>query len=49
MGTQYGIKVLSPDWKIDVLGEEHGFENLTIQGIWIIRITPVTCHVDTAV
>lgn len=33
MGTQYGIKVLSPDWKIDVLGEEHGFENLTIQGM----------------
>ena len=24
-GTQYGIKVLSPDRKIDVLGEEHGF------------------------
>lgn len=33
MGTQYGIKVLSPDRKIDVLGEEHGFENLTIQAI----------------
>lgn len=33
MGTQYGIKVLSPDKKIDVLGEEHGFENLTIQAI----------------
>lgn len=46
MGTQYGIKVLSPDWKIDVLGEEHGFENLTIQGmqedynneVWIATI-----------
>lgn len=33
MGTQYGIKVLSPDRKIDVLGEEHGFENLTIQAM----------------
>lgn len=46
MGTQYGIKVLSPDWKIDVLGEEHGFENLTIQAmqedynneVWITTI-----------
>lgn len=46
MGTQYGIKVLSPDRKIDVLGEEHGFENLTIQAmqedynneVWIITI-----------
>lgn len=33
MGTQYGIKVLTPDRKIDVLGEEHGFTNLTIQAI----------------
>ena len=33
MGTQYGIKVLYPDKKIDVLGEEYGFENLTIQAI----------------
>ena len=46
MGTQYGIKVLSPDRKIDVLGEEHGFENLTIQAmqedynneVWITTI-----------
>mgnify|MGYP000819456810 CR=1 FL=1 len=46
MGTQYGIKVLSPDRKIDMLGEEHGFENLTIQAmqedynneVWITTI-----------
>ncbi|HAI03142.1 MAG TPA: hybrid sensor histidine kinase/response regulator [Bacteroides sp.] len=46
MGTQYGIKVLSPDRKIDVLGKEHGFENLTIQAmqedynneVWITTI-----------
>lgn len=33
MGTQYGIKVMLPDKKVDVLGEEHGFENLTIQSM----------------
>lgn len=33
MGTQYGIKVLSSNRKIDVLGKEHGFENLTIQAM----------------
>lgn len=33
LGTQYGIKVMSPDKMIDFLGPEHGFTNTTVQGI----------------
>lgn len=33
LGTQYGIKVMHEDKRIDFLGPEHGFTNTTVQAI----------------
>lgn len=33
LGTQYGIKVMSEDKRVDFLGPEHGFTNTTVQSI----------------